>query len=196
MRWATRALIHFDRVASAWLILRFVDRDAQFHFLANGEAADDDVMLFGIQGARLAPHDGKATTFQRILDAYALNDPALAILGRIVADVVDHVMNDRDGTGLGSREPHVGGVLALVEGIMLLSATDSECLERSLPFYDALYARSQAQIVIERLAAPSQSASVLERTVQISNATGVLRKSRCSFSSDAFVSALGCGSAP
>jgi len=188
MRWATRALIHFDRVASAWLILRFIDPDAQFTFLEEGEEAGPDVTLFGVPGAALASHDGRGTTFQRILETHAIRDVALSKLGRIVADVVDHVMKDRGRVGLALRDPHVGGALAIAEGTMLLAATDTDCLQLSLPLYDALYARLQAQIALEGLA--KSPGSVLEETVQISNATRVLRESRWNFSSDAFAKAL------
>jgi hypothetical protein len=189
MKWATRELIHFDRVASAWLILRFIDQDAHFSFLGPDDAPDDDTTLFGIQGVRLASHDGEATTFQRILDAYSLDESGLILLGRVVADVVDHVMHDRERSALAARGPLVGGVLALAEGVMVLSATDRECLERSLLLYDALYARLQAQIAIERLM-PSPPASVLQQTAQLANATGALRKAPSIYSSEGFVNAL------
>jgi hypothetical protein len=174
-------MIHFDRVASAWLILRFIDPDAQFIFLADGEAADENVTLFGLPGTRLASHNGEATTFRCILDVYSINDPALSLLDKVVAEIVGHVMYD--------SKPQAGSILAVGEGTMLLSATDGECLERSLPLYDALYARLQAQIAIEHIL-PSPPASVLHQTVQLSDATSVLRKSRSRFSSDAFAKAL------
>jgi hypothetical protein len=187
MRWATRALIHLDRVASAWLILRFVDPDAQFIFLTDGQAADDDVTLFGLPGTPLAAHDGEGTTFQRIVDAYSINDPALALVGNVVTEVVSHVMHDRDRGA--SRGQYAAGVLAVAEGTMLLSATDAECLKRSLPVYDALYVRLQAQIAMDCVV-PSPPASVLEQTLQLSRATSVLRKDQANFSSDAFAEAL------
>jgi len=86
MKWATRELIHFDRIASAWLILRFIDPDARFIFLKADETPDSEALLFGVPGARFAPHDGEVTTFERIRDGHALNDAALAKLSRIVAE--------------------------------------------------------------------------------------------------------------
>ena len=144
---------------------------------------------------RLAAHDGDATTFQRILAAHALADPALAVLGALVAGVVAHVMHDRDYCGLAPRHPLAGGVLAVAEGTMLLSADDGACLARSLPIYDALYARLTAQREIERHS-PSPPASVLEQTLQVARATDRLRQARTHFSGAAFAAALHPPEAP
>src|SRR5580704_10440971 len=94
MKWATRELIHFDRIASAWLILRFVDPDATFIYLKKNEFAGDDVNLFGVPGVRLAMHDDQRTTFQRILDAHSISGAALNTLGKIIRDAVNHVIHD------------------------------------------------------------------------------------------------------
>ncbi len=189
MKWATRALIHFDRVASAWLIFRFVDKSAEFLFLREGEKIDSDVIPFALPGAALASHNGETTTFQRILDAHSIADAGLTRLAALVASVVDHVMKDRDRTCVVSRDPLVGGVLAVAEGAMLLSATDGECLKRSIPLYDALYARLTAQLEIERRA-PSPPAAVLEQTLKVARAADALRRSRTQFSSGSFADAL------
>lgn len=189
MKWATRALIHFDRVISAWLIQRFIDKDATFVFLAEGGAAPADATLFGLPGARLAAHDSGASTFQRILEAYSIQDAALAEINRIVADVVGHVLKDPDRFGLEGRDPRAAGLLALAEGVMLVSANDHECLARSSPVYDALYARVQAQLVTARIA-PAAGATVLEQTLKFARATALLRKESASFSSEAFERAL------
>jgi hypothetical protein len=175
MKWATRELIHFDRVVSAWLIQRFVDREAQFVFLAAEETADDNTTAFGVSGARLGSHDGESTTFQRILDAYSISDAALDSLSTIVSHVVEHVLCDHDRVALAGRDPHVAGVLGLAEGIMVMSSTDAECLRQSLPIYDALYARLQVQIALDQLT-HSQPVSILARAVEISNLTRELRR--------------------
>jgi len=189
MKWATRILIHFDRVASAWLILRFIDAQAEFIFLEEGQSPPDDVTPFALPGARLAVHGGGATTFQRILEAHSLDDPALAVMSHIASAIVGHVTEDPTRDSLATRDPHVTGVLAIAEGIMLLSATDDECLMRSLPLYDALHARLRAAIELERLV-PSPPASIFEQTVQFAKATGALRNSNVPFTGDAFAKAL------
>jgi hypothetical protein len=189
MKWATRELIHFDRIASAWLILRFVDPDATFAYLKKGERVGDDVNIFGVPGVRLAMHDGQSTTFQRILEAYSLSGGALDKISEIISQGVDHVMHDASRSGISKREPLASGALAFTEGIFLLSATDEECLERCLPLYDALYARVLAQVALDQSAHLSHE-SVLTQTVTLANATRELRRRQLNFSEVAFADAL------
>ena len=189
MKWATRELIHFDRIASAWLILRFVDPDAQFIYLKKDDLAGDDVNIFGVPGVRLAMHDDQSTTFQRILETYSISGAALDKLSKIIADAVNHVMHDASRSGMSKREPLAGGALAFTEGIFLLSATDEECLERCLPLYDALYARLVAQVALDQSAHLSRE-SVLTQTVSLANATGELRRRKLNFSEVTFADAL------
>jgi hypothetical protein len=189
MKWATRELIHFDRIASAWLILRFVDPEAKFIYLKQDELAGDDVNIFGVPGVRLAVHDDQSTTFQRILETYSISGAALDKLSKIIADAVNHVMHDASRSGMSKREPLAGGALAFTEGIFLLSATDEECLERCLPLYDALYARLVAQVALDQSAHLSRE-SVLTQTVSLANATRELRRRTLDFSEVAFADAL------
>jgi hypothetical protein len=110
-------------------------------------------------------------------------------LAALIASVVGHVMGDPDRAALAARDPLAGGVLALAEGAMLLSATDDECLERSFPLYDALYARLIAQLEIERHV-PQPAASVLAQTLQIAHGVDRLRQSGQPFSHESFADAL------
>jgi hypothetical protein len=189
MKWATEALIHFDRVVSAWLIVRLIDPDAEFTFLTLGDQATEGAILFGLPDAPLAAHRGGSTTFQRILNAYSLTDPALIALAQIVADVVSHVMQDTHRAQLTQRHEWTGGVLAVAEGIMLLSASDAECLDRSLPIYDALYARLQAAAEMQKADANSTQ-KVLEKTLRFAHAVRHLRKRAEQFSPPAFQACL------
>jgi hypothetical protein len=189
MKWATRELIHFDRIASAWLILRFVDPNATFAYLKKDAPVGDDVNLFGVPGARLAMHDGQSTTFQRILEAYSLSGRALDKLSEIISEGVKHVMHDASRSSISKREPLAGGALAITEGIFLLSATDEQCLERCLLLYDALYTRLLAQAVLDESAHLSRE-SVLTQTVSLANATGELRQRQLDFSEATFEHAL------
>jgi hypothetical protein len=190
MKWATEALIHFDRVVSAWLIVRFIDPEAEFIFLAPDDQTPEDTILFGLPNVPLAAHSGGTTTFQRVLNAYSLTDPALIALAQVVADVVSHVMQDSHRAQLAQRHEWTGGVLGVAEGIMLLSADDTECLDRSLPIYDALYARLQAEAEIQR-ASPNSTQKVLEKTVRFAQGVRDLRKREEEFSPAAFKASLG-----
>lgn len=185
MRWCTRALIHYDRVAAAWLIVRFVDPEAQFLFVTPNDPVPGDAEPFGLPGVVLAAQDGETTTFERVLTRYSLNDPALLAMARIVSDTVKHVMHDPDRAALGWRDPHVLGVLAVTEGVMLDSASDEECLTRSMPLFDALHARMQAHPALAR-----DHATPLEETRSLVARVALLRANNDPFSAEALAAAM------
>ena len=182
MRWATSELIHFDRVASAWLILRFIDRDARFSFHRPGDLPPD-ATPFGVPGVALGSHDAAGTTFERILQTYALNDPALVAFGAVVNALVDHVMHDPAG----QSTPAATGLLGVVEGVMVRSGSDAECLERSLPLYDALFAGIAARQAAE---AVTSEGTVLASTIRFAKAVASLRQDGAAFSPERFGAAL------
>jgi hypothetical protein len=189
MKWATRDLIHFDRVVSAWLILRFVDPDATFDFLKEGEPPATDACPFGIPGVPLAAHDGHRTTFQRILETYAIPGEALQRLSALISDGVRHIMQDASRADAAQRSPIAAGALAITEGILLTSSSDQECLERCLSLYDALHARLLGQVVLDHN--PNLAAqSILQQTLALASATRALREKGLSFSEAAFVQTL------
>jgi hypothetical protein len=141
VKWVTRERPKTDRIACPWLIANFIDPDAEFLYVP----ADEVLAVAEREGAISydapdAPHthrDGLCT-FEVLLEDFALTDPALARLGRIVhgADIAD----DRDAT------PESRGLLAVAEGFYLLELDDHRQLELSLPVYDALYAWCRDQV--------------------------------------------------
>ena len=90
MKWATRAGIHIDRAASAWLIVRFVDPAAEFVYVEDLDEVPADATAFDMVGGELT-HEGGDVTFETILRRYELTDPVLWRIGEIVheADVRD-----------------------------------------------------------------------------------------------------------
>lgn len=141
MRWVTRERPKTDRIACPWLIRGFIDLEAEFLYVPPGDvlavAERDDAISYDAPGARYTHRDGLCT-FEVLLDEYGLDDPALALLGRIVhgADVPE----DRDAT------PQSRGLLAIAEGFHLLDLPDERQLELSLPVYDALYAWCRREV--------------------------------------------------
>lgn len=135
MKWVTRERPKTDRIACPWLVLHFIDSDAEFLFVPAADVLDvaerEGGLSFDAPGARFDHRDGLCT-FEVLLEEYELDEPALALLGRIVhgADIAD----DRDAT------PQSRGLLAIAEGFYLLELDDHRQLELSLPVYDALYA--------------------------------------------------------
>ena len=87
MKWVTRERPKIDRIACPWLIERFIDRDAEFLFVAPDDVArvarETGAVPFDVEGVELS-HDGPLCSFDAFLDKYQLRDPSLAELARIV----------------------------------------------------------------------------------------------------------------
>lgn len=101
MIWATRAGIHIDRAACAWLIRRFVDPDAQFVFVSDPVQVPDGATPFDMRGAELSHHHGDCS-FETILRRYELDDPVLWRIAEIVheADLDDGRFDAPEAPGL------------------------------------------------------------------------------------------------
>src|SRR5262245_66657277 len=87
MKWVTRERVRMDRVACAWLIRNFIDKDAEFQFVSPQEAPQhvrrDDAIPFVLPGAELA-RKGERITLDAMLDKYGSTDPALPKLPGIL----------------------------------------------------------------------------------------------------------------
>jgi hypothetical protein len=129
VRWATRASVHVDRTASAWLIRRFIDRDAEFLFVGDPDEVPADATAFDMRGAELS-HRGGDCTFEILLRRYDLDDPALWAIARIVheADLEDERYD----------APEARGLDVLLRGLSMIRS-DDEMLGLSGALYDGLY---------------------------------------------------------
>jgi hypothetical protein len=130
MRYCTRQNVHVDRCASAWLIRRFLDPEAEFVFV-EGQTPVPDAVPFDMHGVEWG-HHGNECTFETILKLHDLHDPALVEIGRIIhgADITA----DADET---LESP---GVDLLFRGLRLISKDDGQAIERGYLVMDALYA--------------------------------------------------------
>jgi len=133
MKWITRAHVHVDRVACPWLIKRFIDSDAEFHFVSKALVEKEAELLgaipFDVPEAELGHRDGHCS-FVSIVEKYGLEDPAVLA----IADVV----NAAD-TGHLDANPYAPGLEAIAQGFSLLHPDDFENLELQFKVYDALY---------------------------------------------------------
>ena len=140
MKWVTRERPKTDRIACPWLIRNFIDPEAKFLYVPAGDvlavAEREGAHSYDAPGARYTHRDGLCS-FEVLVEEYGIDDPAIALLARIVhgADVPE----DRDAT------PQSHGLLAVAEGFSLLGLDDHRQLELSLPVYDALYAWCQSE---------------------------------------------------
>ena len=129
--WVTRKNIHVDRIASAWLIRRFIDPEARFKFVpGQGYRAKPDELTFDMYEGTFT-HVGDACTFETLTSRFALKEPALAALGEIVHDI-----DIKDGRFARAEAP---GVAALVAGIALAHRDDDRRLEVGGAMLDALF---------------------------------------------------------
>lgn len=136
MKWVTRARPKTDRIACPWLIRRFVDHDAEILYVPSEEVLEvaerDGAHSFDSPGATYDHRDGLCT-FEVLLEDYGLgDDPALALLAKIVhaADI------DADL----DTHPAGAGLLAIGLGGLHVEADDLRLLDRATFVYDALYA--------------------------------------------------------
>ena len=149
MQWITRSYVHLDRVASPWLILRFIDREAQFLFVPWGEEAraaeHPQAIPFALPGAECGPHDEHGSTFHKLLQGYALHDAALMQLDRVISAGVANVLHHYQPPAEDREGQIAVGLLAIAEGMLLRHRDDAEIIRHSLGFYDALYAQFRAE---------------------------------------------------
>ena len=130
--WVTRAGIHVDRIASAWLIRRFIDPEARFRFVPgprhrprNGE------LRFDMFDAEFT-HEGDRCTFEVLLDRFALREPALRAIAEVVHDI--DMKDER------FARPETAGVAAVLDGIAAVAADDARRLELGSVLFDGLHA--------------------------------------------------------
>jgi hypothetical protein len=135
--WVTRRDVHVDRIASAWLIRRFLDRRARFRFLDPEKVAPKPGEIgFDIVGGEFT-HEGDRCTFETLLTRTGRRDPALTAIAEIVHDI-----DLKDGKF--GRED-VAGVGLLVDGIIRSHRRDEDRLARGAALFDDLYASFRGQ---------------------------------------------------
>lgn len=137
-RWLTRPRPGVDRMASAWLIRRFIDAEAEFQFSSsaagpgavNTSADAPAAIPFDMFGAEFS-HHGSGCTFETLSDRFGLREPALRRLAEIVhdCDLNDH----RYGA------PETVAVGRLVEGLRLATPDDRVLIEQGITLFEALY---------------------------------------------------------
>jgi hypothetical protein len=132
--WATRQSPWVDRLASAWLIKRFIDRDARFAWIARPSECPKKAVGFDFDGAEFT-HVGKRVTFEVLLSAFGLErDPALAAIGAAV-----HFL---DAGGIPIAEAR--GLETMLKGAKEKARTDDALLAEAMRVLDLLYSGNRA----------------------------------------------------
>jgi hypothetical protein len=129
--WVTREGVHVDRIASAWLIRRFIDPEASFKFVpSKGYVPQPGELRFDMFEAEFT-HEGDRCTFEVLLERAALDDPAVRTIGEIVHDI------DLKEAKFGREE--TAGIAGLIQGIALAHQNDGQRLARGAAILDDLY---------------------------------------------------------
>jgi hypothetical protein len=129
--WVTRQGVHVDRMASVWLIRRFIDPDAQFKFVpAKGYLPSPGELRFDMFEAEFT-HQGDRCTFEVLTALAGPADAALAAIGEIVHDI------DLKDAKFGREE--ASGIARVMDGIAAASKDDNRRIERASALFDDLY---------------------------------------------------------
>jgi hypothetical protein len=129
--WVTRKNIHVDRIASAWLVKRFIDPDARFKFV-NGKtyAAEPGELRFDMFEAEFT-HEGDRCTFEVLVDRFGLSGAALRAIAEIIHDIdLKDAKFDR---------PERAGVERLLTGLLASEQDDQARVLRGSALFNDLY---------------------------------------------------------
>lgn len=133
--WATRKYLWVDRMASAWLIRRFIDRKAKFLWLDNPKKCPKSALGFDFDGAAFT-HVGGRVSFEVLAASFGLDgDPALARIAAIV-----HCL---DVGGVPVAE--AAGIEAVLAGLRAGAANDDKLLAAAARIFDGLYQHYQQE---------------------------------------------------
>jgi hypothetical protein len=129
--WVTRKGIQVDRIASAWLIRRFIDKAARFKFVpSSGYQPESGELRFDMFEGEFT-HRGDRCTFEVLVAHAGLADPALTAIGEIIHDI--DLKDDKYGRA------ETAGVKSLIAGIATPGADDEQRLARGAVLLDGLY---------------------------------------------------------
>ena len=127
--WVTRKPLSADRLASAWLIRRFVDPEGKLAWLEKTEPTPEGAIDFGFEGARFASSESRVTYEEMLAGLKLAGNTALAKIGSIV-----HFLEVR-----GTPVAEAAGVQTLLQGAMRRSRSDDELLSEAEKTFDLLY---------------------------------------------------------
>lgn len=128
--WVTRVGIHVDRIASAWLIQRYIDSSPSFKFVqAKGYVPEPEELRFDMFEAEFS-HEGDLCTFEVLCLRFRLEQPGLRAVGELVHDI--DLKDDKFG------RPEVAGLAAQLAGLALLHTDDEARLARGSELFDEL----------------------------------------------------------
>jgi hypothetical protein len=128
--WVTRPRPGIDRMASAWLIKRFIAADARFSFVSPRASMRNGQVPFDMPDVEFG-HHGARCTFETLTQRFAITDPAVTS--------VSHVVHDLDLKETRYSMPEGAAIHRIVDGLRAAYADDHQLLQRGMEVIDALY---------------------------------------------------------
>ncbi len=130
--WATRKRPFVDRMASAWLIRRFIDNKASFSFIEERERAGlgEKTIAFDMRGGEFT-HVGDLCTFEVLVKSFGIKDKAVKKIAEIVHDL--DVKDEKYGN------PETAGIEDILSGIRKTAKDDADGLERGMAVFEMTY---------------------------------------------------------
>lgn len=129
--WVTRKGVYIDRMASAWLIRRFIDPAASFRFVSERSyRSKEGELRFDMYDGEFT-HQGEQCTFEVLIERFSINDKVVTAIARIIHDL------DLKQTPFRINES--AGILALIDGMVATVKSDDVRLERSSTMFNDLY---------------------------------------------------------
>jgi hypothetical protein len=131
--WVTRKRPHVDRMASAWLIRKFIDPEAAFKFIGESGTIDPkaDTVTFDIKNG-VFTHQSDLCTFEVLIRSFGLKDKAIKKMAEVI-----HQIDLRDKK---HPAPEAFGMEELIKGIRKTVTDDQEILEKGMALFEMLYA--------------------------------------------------------
>lgn len=126
-RWATRRRPWVDRLASAWLIRRFIDSDARILWLESPGDCPEDTLGFDFDGATFS-HNGQRVTFETLQASFQLEAPGLRRLAELV-----HYLD------VGGAQPaEASGIERVLAGLRESITDDDQLFQTAAGVFDGL----------------------------------------------------------
>ena len=128
--WVTRPRPGVDRMASAWLIRRFIDPQARFEFAADRDSVPAEGLPFDMFGVEFS-HQGEGCTFETLCGFFTIQEPAVTRIAAIVHDL--DLKDHRFGA------PEAATVGHMIDGLQLAHGDDDALLSQGMALFDSLY---------------------------------------------------------
>ncbi len=137
--WVTRKNVYVDRIASAWLIKRFIDKKAKFKFVASKKyKPKPEELRFDMFEAEYT-HEGDRCTFEVMIDRFGLDSKGLIPIAEIIHDI--DLKDDKYG------RQEAAGLTILFSGLFMAHSTDEKRIMRGATILDDVFEYFQRQKV-------------------------------------------------